>query len=256
MIVILSILVAAYVLMGYVVLPWLWTHYEHHPVMEQALKRTVTKEGLPGDPLNVGLVGTQEEVIRAMLAAGWYPADPITFKSALGMVESVLLHRAYRDAPVSNLFLWGRRQDLAFEQLVGDSAKERHHVRFWSAKELGRDGRSTWVGAATFDRGVGLSRRTGQITHHIAADVDAERNKVVNDLQTAGQLIQVYQVTGMGPTLIARNGGGDRFYTDGEMTVGVLSLENAAQTAPPPVLENPAPVRAKNRVWWWVRNYF
>lgn len=34
---------------------------------------TETVEGIPGDPLNVGLVGDEAEVHRIMLAAGWHP---------------------------------------------------------------------------------------------------------------------------------------------------------------------------------------
>ena len=41
------------------------------------------------------------------------------------------------------------------------------------------------MGAATFDRGVGLSRYTRQVTHHIAPDVDAERDTLLADLAAA-----------------------------------------------------------------------
>jgi hypothetical protein len=34
------------------------------------------------------------------------------------------------EAPVSTLYLFGRKEDLAFEKPVGGSPKERHHVRF------------------------------------------------------------------------------------------------------------------------------
>jgi LssY C-terminus len=40
-------------------------------------------------------------------------------------------------------------------------------------------------GSATFDRGVGLSRYTGQVTHHIAPDIDAERDALTDDLKKA-----------------------------------------------------------------------
>ena len=43
---------------------------------------TRTSQDIPGDPLNVGLIGSQEDVVRAMHAAGWSPADPITSKPA------------------------------------------------------------------------------------------------------------------------------------------------------------------------------
>jgi len=38
-----------------------------------------TASDIPGDPLNIALVGTQEEVIRAMTKAQWDPADALNF---------------------------------------------------------------------------------------------------------------------------------------------------------------------------------
>ena len=125
------VVIALWLVTAYMILPAVWKHYEHHPALEDAPKTTLTNQGIPGDPLNVGVIGTRAEVIRAMLDAGWNPADPITLKSSLGIAGSVLLKRQYRDAPVSNLFVFGRRQDLAFEKPVGRSASRRHHVRFW-----------------------------------------------------------------------------------------------------------------------------
>jgi len=247
------VVLGTYVLGAYVIAPALWRHYEHHPSLAQAPKTTTTPDGIPGDPLNVGLVGTQAEVIRALLAAGWYPADPITLHTSLTIVESVLFHRSDPTAPVSTLYLWGRPQDLAFERPVGPSARQRHHVRFWHAAELGVAGRPLWVGAATFDQSVGISYRTGQITHHIAPDLDRERDTLVADVQGTGQVMRVYQVTGVGATLQGHNGGGDWYYTDGEMTIGVLSVNNAVQLAPPVHLPNPPAVTLKNRVWSWLR---
>ena len=58
---------------------------------------------IPGDALNVGLVGSKEDVLRAMNAAGWFPADPITLSSSIEIVGSVVLDRPYHDAPVSPL---------------------------------------------------------------------------------------------------------------------------------------------------------
>jgi len=253
---ILAVLLLLYWLLSYVVLPALGRHYEHHPKLQDTPKTTETAENIPGDPLNLALVGTKAEVVQALLAIGWYPADPITFQTSIAIAESVLLNHPYPCAPVSNLYLWGRKQDLAFELPVGKSTRQRHHVRFWQSNELGIDGRSLWMGAATFDLSVGLNHFTGQITHHIAPDVDIERDQLLLDLKGAGQLVQVYQVTGVGATLQGRNGGGDWYYTDGELTVGVLLVEGVVQAMPPSKLLNPAPVEFKNRVWSLVRRLF
>jgi hypothetical protein len=247
-------IVGAYLIVAYIVLPALWSHYEHQPGLAAKPMVTRTAQDIPGDAMNVGLVGTKEEVIRAMLVAGWHPADPITFDSSIGIVDSVLLSRPDPDAPVSTLYYEGRKQDLAFEKPVGESARQRHHVRLWLVLERGLEGRPVWLGAATFDESVGVSHYTGQVTHHIGPDIDAERDLIIFDLTAAHMLTTTYQVSGVGPTWLAFNGGGDRYYTDGEIGFGVIAVGDVPQSAPPVALPNPAVVDFKNQLWSSVTN--
>jgi len=188
---------------------------------------TTTEQDIPGDPINVGLVGSKEQVIRAFAAAAWDPADKITLMSSVEIGLSVVLDRPDLDAPVSALLFEGRKQDLAFEKPVGKSADERHHVRFWMAETPGPDGVPLWLGSASFDRGVGFSHDTGQITHHIGPDLDADRGLVIGDLQNAGQIALTYERAGIGATKVGRNGGGDPYFTDGKVLVGVLKTDAA-----------------------------
>ncbi len=245
-VIVLGLVALGYGAIAYVALPGVWSHYEHRPAMASEPRVTRTGDDIPGDPLNVALFGTEPEMNAAFAKAGFVPAEALGVRSDLQIGESVVLDRPDPDAPVSNLFLWGRKQDLAFEQEAGRSADQRHHARFWRSSQVGEDGRPLWLGSATFDRGSGVSHRTGQITHHIAADIDAERDYVFAALAHAGQLSSRYQVTGIGPTLDGRNGGGDRYYTDGEMDVGVLSPGNAVQSRPPEVLPSPPATQVKN----------
>ncbi len=106
-----------------------------------------------------------------------------------------------------------------------------------------------WLGSATFDRGVGLSRYTGQVTHHIAPDIDAERNRLVDDLKVAKVVEAIYEVTGVGPTLFGRNGEGDRYYTDGEIKISRLVAGCNAKAATTVELRNPPIVNLKNDAW-------
>ncbi|MCI0412819.1 LssY C-terminal domain-containing protein [bacterium] len=254
LLVLILIVLITYLLLAYLILPAMWKHHEHHPALSAAPKCTVTGEGIPGDPVNVGFVGTQDEILRCLIAAGWHPADPITFRSATQIVESVLFRKRDPTAPVSSLYLWGRQQDLAFEREVGSSARQRHHVRLWQApEEFGVVDRPTWIGATTFDVGVGVSRRTGQITHHISPNLDAERDTLITDAKNTQQVLRIYQVTGVGATLSGRNGGGDRYYTDGEMTIAVLTKDNEIKADPPEKLPNPPAVVMKNRIWSFLR---
>jgi hypothetical protein len=195
------------------------------------------------------LVGSKEDVLCAMHAAGWYPADPITLRSSLAIVGSVVLDRPYRDAPVSKLFYQGRAEDLAFEKPDGKSADRRQHVRFWEVLQRGQEGRPVWLGAATFDRGVGLSRLTAQVTHHIAPDIDAERDRLTADLQSAKVVEAIYEVTGIGPTLNGRNGEGDRYYSDGEIKISRLVEGCNAKAETTAQLDNPPLIDLKNVTW-------
>jgi hypothetical protein len=238
---------AVYVVAAYLFIPALWSRYEHQPGLAARPMVTVTAQGIPGDPLNVGLVGSREDIVRAMAKAGWHPADPIMLGSSLEIGVSVILRRPYPDAPVSSLFYQGRHQDLAFEFPVDGSAAKRHHVRLWLTLPQGAEGREVWLGSASFDRGVGFSHDTGQITHHIDADLDAERAFFLDCLARAGMLSRTYRVLGIGPTLNGRNGGGDRYFTDGDVIVAVVEAEREAPMAgahpKPPV------TTSKDRIW-------
>jgi hypothetical protein len=208
---------------AYLLLPVLWTRYLHrHPSLEDLPGVTHTGKGIPGDPLNVALVGTEEELIRTMIAAKWYPADPLTFKSSVKIAVDAVFKRPDPDAPVSNLYLFGRKEDLAFEQEVGNDPRHRHHVRFWKTPKIDNDGRPIWVGSAVYDERVGLSRRTGQITHVTAPDVDAERDYLFECLAKTGDLSEQYDVENFHKVREGKNGGGDPWRTDGNLRVGVI----------------------------------
>lgn len=197
---------------------------EGHPALAQAPRHTITKRGHKGDPVNIAFIGTEEELHRALAAARWYAADPITLESSVRIAADVVLRKPYEHAPVSDLFLWGRRQDLAYEQPVGPSPKQRHHVRFWRSPEVDSAGEPLWLGAATFDERVEISRTTGGVTHKIAPEVDRERNKLVVDTARSGVLDGYYWVDRFHVDREGLNGGGDPYRTDGRLAVGVLEV--------------------------------
>ncbi|HBO44145.1 MAG TPA: hypothetical protein DD670_09480 [Planctomycetaceae bacterium] len=225
-----AILVAAvlllYAIAAYLVAPEIWERYvKRHPSLDDVPGITLTKAGIPGDPLNVALIGTEAEVKGIMAAAEWYPADSLSLRSDLRIAADTVLERQYDDAPVSSLYLFGRKEDLAFEQPVGRDPRHRNHVRFWRSEKKDPDGRPVWVGSATYDERVGLSHTTGQITHHIGANIDAERDRLFDDLRRTGDLTETYAVDGFHKVLKGHNGGGDPWHTDGRLFVGVIALK-------------------------------
>jgi len=216
-------ILAVYFLVAYVLLPLVWLRYEHrHPALDELPGITVTGDHHPGDPINVALIGTERQLQQIMLAAGWYPADPVTLRSSLKIAAGTVLRRPYDDAPVSPLYLWGHKQDLSFEKPVGDDPRRRHHVRFWKSAKLDDQGRPLWAGSVTYDERVGLSHTTGQITHHIGPDVDAERDLLFADLKKTGDLEDVKFIDGFHKVKSGRNGGGDPWHTDGRLEMGVI----------------------------------
>jgi hypothetical protein len=217
-------LLLVYLVVAYLILPLGWVRYAHrHPWLEAIPRITYTGADIPGDPLNVALVGTEREVKTIMLAAKWYPADPLTLRSCLEIASASILKRTYDEAPVSNLYFEGRKEDLAFEQPVGNSPRHRHHVRFWRLDKVHPDGRPIWVGSAVYDERVGLSRTTGQITHVTAPDVDAERDYLFHDLEQTGDLAATDIVDDFHQQREGRNGGGDPWRTDGKLYIGITA---------------------------------
>ena len=99
---------------------------------------------------------------------------------------------------------------------------QRHHVRFWHtpAGWVLPGGRVVdWLGGATYDRSVGLSTLTGQVTHKIDANIDIERNYVVDDVMWASQEASTEVWPDFFTAYHDRNGGGDRIETDGDLYV-------------------------------------
>lgn len=225
-------LIAMYFLAAYLIIPLITDrYYRHHPTLEDDPRITQTSDSHPGDPLNVLLIGSQEQVAAVMHAAKWYSAAALSLKSDLKIAADTLLASPDVDAPVSNLFLFGRKEDLAFEQPVGNNPRQRHHVRFWKLARPSDDGRPQWIGSASYDERVGLSHTTGQITHHIASDVDQERDHLFDDLRQSGGLAEQYFVDDFHTEREGRNGGGDRWYSDGRLYVGVITAENSKPEA-------------------------
>ena len=197
---------------------------EAHPALSRSPRHTTTSRGHQGDAVNVAFIGTEPQLHQALAAAGWYAADPVTLKTSLRIAADVVLDKPYAHAPVSDLYLWGRRQDAAFEQPVGGSPKQRHHVRFWQSAERDQAGRPLWLGAATFDERVEISRTTGGVTHKISPEIDRERNKLVQDAIRANALDGYYWVDQFHLQAEGRNGGGDPNRTDRRLAVGVIDL--------------------------------
>ena len=120
-----------WLLLAYGELPRLWSSHEHKLIGERDQIISYTSQDIPADPINIEILASEDAILCSFRRDGWSRAAPVTLRSSLGIVASVLFARADAAAPVSPLYFQDRLQDLAFEIDDGRSAARRHHVRLW-----------------------------------------------------------------------------------------------------------------------------
>lgn len=226
---------AAWAITAYLALPRLHRILSSLYVPNYFIGRTRTGSGLLGDPVNIAFRGSEAELHRAMQSAGWSLADEITARSAWRMVAATVLRRSYPSAPVSPLFLFGRRQDFSYQQEIDGSPERRHHVRFWRCPSgwlLPGGHKVDWLAAGTYDKSVGLSLFTLQLTHKIDENTDIERDYIVQEVTKALPSIKVTNLRDFSTGYHARNGGGDTIQTDGNLPVVELGGTCSAEHDP------------------------
>jgi hypothetical protein len=206
----LLLLPSLWFVLAYAGLPRIWSHHEHRKGKRGGDTVAYTAQDIPGDPINLEVYGAQAAIECRLQHGGWIKADDVSVRSGLQIGLSVLLDRPYPNAPVSPLYVHDKMQDVALQLDVGKSADRRHHVRFWQVDP------GKWLGSATFDRGVGMSLFTLQITHHIGPDVDHERDAVARLLAGGGAATLITRPA-TNQRKVHRNGGGDKYMTDGKV---------------------------------------
>jgi hypothetical protein len=227
-----------YVIAAYILVPALIRLFRIVRPPEHLPLYCVTPDGFASDPLNIGIKGTRFQLIKAMEKAGWYTADAYRGQYLAKHFISIVLGRTYENAPVSNLYLFGRKHDLAFEIPVeGASIASRHHVRFWATtfddktpltfKSIYWHHRRAhvqgdnllWVGAASLDVGINFIRHNMQLTHMIDPDTNKERDLIVEQLNAQKLVRKVEKVKlGYPYRLINRVWKGS-LHTDGKMAI-------------------------------------
>jgi len=205
------------------------------------------------DPLNLVLIGTPREVYYAFIRAGWDETEVVSRSSGLKTVASFLTGGEYRYSPVSSLYTFGRKQDVALQKARA-SIHERNHLRLWMSRAR-YAGKPVWIGQISRDIGVRFHAKT-LTTHKIDPDIDEAREYLLEDLAYAQSL----SAFGYAPGAIAApesaprfNLTGDPYFTDGyrlvlwvsSEPVDIADLEFIEWARPPhqlaPVGEVPAP---------------
>lgn len=215
---------------AYVVLPRIHRLLSRIYVPDYFIARSRTSDGFLSDPINLALNGNKKEIIKAFEKAGWHQADDINTKTVWRMVYSSVMKKSYPNAPFSPAFLFGRKQELAFQKEVANNPRQRHHVRLWktpSAWYLPGGYKVDWLGAATYDTSVGLSFLTYQFTHKIEPDVDIERDFLIGNLEKAGMLKNIKKIEHFFPGYEAKNGFGHAYVTDGSLVIADAKAEKS-----------------------------
>jgi hypothetical protein len=216
------LLVVFWVLLTYLLLPRLHRILTRVYVPGYFIGRARTSDGLLGDPVNLALRGQEAQVHAAMTRPGWTRADDLSMRSGMRILSSTLSRRSYDEAPVSPLNLFDRQQDFAYQQEVEGSPSKRHHVRFWRCPEgwmLPGGYAVDWLAAGTYDKSVGLSLFTLQVTHKIEENTDIERDYIVETVSAATPEVAVEVIENFSTGYHSRNGGGDLIITDGDLPI-------------------------------------
>jgi hypothetical protein len=230
-----------YVLGAYVFVPAITRAYRIFRPADHLPVYCVTPDGFASDPINIGIIATRRQLIQAMEQAGWYLADPHKGKYLIRHGLSIVFGWDYPNAPVSSLYLFGRKQDLAFEIPVS-GVGNRHHVRFWATTYEGdkrltvhsihwhhrnsrvRGDNLLWVGAASLDAGIAPIRHNLQVTHMIHPDTNRERELIEEQLRAQNLVKRSTNIKLEKPYRLINRAFRGYLKTDGLMTVIWLNV--------------------------------
>ena len=168
-----------------------------------------------GDPLNLVMVGTYEDLLHTLIRAGWDETEIIYGTSLWKTAHSFLTGSQYRYSPISALYVFGRSQDIALQK-AREAIHERNHLRLWMTP-MKQEGKPVWIGQISRDIGVRFTRTT-ITTHKIDPDVDETRGYLLQNLWYSQGLARYGFVDGVvaAPASEPRsNLTGDPYFTDG-----------------------------------------
>lgn len=180
-----------------------------------------------GDPLNLVIIGNSEAVWPAFLRSGWDPTAAISTGSTLKTGIFGIFGGAYRYAPISSLYVYGRSQDIALQK-VRSNIHYRNHLRLWLAP-VTVHGSPVMIGQISRDIGSRITTKSKTLTtHRIDPNVDDTRAALVQDFIFAQALKALAMAGGVGfvsPQEPRGNLTGDPWFTDGNRAVILLTSE-------------------------------
>lgn len=178
-----------------------------------------------GDPLNIVLVGTAADVVAALTASGWDFTEAITIDSIMRMIGAAVAEQSFIYAPVSALYAFGRKQDIAMQR-GRSTINQRNHMRLWLAP-FRVEGIPVWVGQVSRDIGVKITAKSPTLTTHVIDPVvDEAREYLMHSLLHHDAIERFAFVQGVGRATEEeprKNLTDDTYFTDGMRMVLWLS---------------------------------
>jgi len=187
---------------------------------------TTGKKGTKnGDPINLVVIGSREDILTAFTVSNWDETELIYWGSILKMIGSFSFKKRYEYSPVSPLYFFGRAHDTAFQKARA-TINERMHLRLWYSPAH-YQGKEVWIGSVSRDIGVRFTTKTWNLmTHKIDPDIDEASLYTLSDLIYLNRLSS-YGLTGGVPESTfeapAGNLTGDPYYTQGRRIVLEIS---------------------------------
>ena len=200
--------------------------------LEQLPCCTTDKGGMnQGDPLNLVIIGETEDLFYAFIRAGWDETEVVTAASGFKTAMSFITGGQYRYSPISSLYMFDRRQDIAMQR-IRENIHERNHFRLWLSP-MTFQGKRVWIGQISRDIGVRFTWKT-ITTHKIDPDVDETREFLLENLAYNAVWAMFAYIRGVGSAPIdqpSQNVTGDLYYTDGLRAVmwipsGTVDMED------------------------------
>jgi membrane-associated phospholipid phosphatase len=176
-----------------------------------------TTTGSPMEPINVIIIGSENNLNNAFKTSGWFRADQISIKSFLKLVSAVLFKQYYPQSPGTPSF-WNKiPNEISFEKPAGiSSVTFKNHLHIWHTPFVTEKNVPVWLGTVHFDKELKKSQFLIPV-HTIDPAVDKEREIIKNDLQKNGQIDHFYEIKLVEPTL-GKNLV-DPFFTDGKALI-------------------------------------
>jgi LssY C-terminus len=178
-----------------------------------------------GDPLNLVVVESRKDPIVPFITRDWHLTRKLDIASMVDTAHAFIFRDEYLTSPVSPLYLFDRREDVALQK-ARSTINERIHARLWLTPYT-FESRRVWVGQVSRDIGVRLTDQAWNLTtHKIGPDVDFDRGYLLQDLLMSGMVERYGFVEGVraAPASAPRkNLTGDPYYTDGLRVVVFLS---------------------------------